>query len=307
MTDDSVERHSYDDFWCQNQPAYHAYDLGANMEMPVSDFSTCECLLILLHSGTRGSILLLEIEDAALTITKSPRRPERRLSPLPPLPRVATSHWGRGGGDRSVPLWSEGKEIPAVEEEEDDKEDRRALLRVCYLRRAKYSAHSPEFSCEYPATSTKCIRCTRLKDKCVPVSSVPTCLVLRLLFVLLIPSFCGRFPLSSSPRSGACSGCSYVAKGAMKKEMRSRVVAAARALPAEVRVAASVALPAAEVNAAILRSQRGDASGAPPHRGTIPLLDLVFSWFCLLTVADRPGWKSRGWEGEGERAKGVGR
>jgi hypothetical protein len=28
-------------------------------------------------------------------------------------------HWGRGGGDRGVPLWSEGKEIPAVEEEED--------------------------------------------------------------------------------------------------------------------------------------------------------------------------------------------
>ncbi|KFZ18422.1 hypothetical protein V501_01224 [Pseudogymnoascus sp. VKM F-4519 (FW-2642)] len=35
--DDFVERHSYDDFWCRNQPAFHAYDLGANIEMPASD------------------------------------------------------------------------------------------------------------------------------------------------------------------------------------------------------------------------------------------------------------------------------
>jgi hypothetical protein len=49
-----------------------------------------------------------------------------------------------------------------------------------------YLAHSPEFSCEYPATLTKPTRCARLKDKCVPVSSVLTCLVLRLLFVLLM-------------------------------------------------------------------------------------------------------------------------
>lgn len=35
--DDFVQRHSYDDFWLQNQPVFHAYDLGANIEMPVSD------------------------------------------------------------------------------------------------------------------------------------------------------------------------------------------------------------------------------------------------------------------------------
>ncbi|ELR05542.1 hypothetical protein GMDG_07462 [Pseudogymnoascus destructans 20631-21] len=45
-----------------------------------------------------------------------------------------------------------------------------ALLRVCCLRCAKYLAKSPEFSCVFPASSTKCMRCTRLKDKCVPVS-----------------------------------------------------------------------------------------------------------------------------------------
>jgi hypothetical protein len=32
-----VERHSYDDFWVQNQPAFHAYDYGANIEIEVSN------------------------------------------------------------------------------------------------------------------------------------------------------------------------------------------------------------------------------------------------------------------------------
>jgi hypothetical protein len=32
-----VARHSYDIFWTQNQPAFHAYDYGANIEITVSD------------------------------------------------------------------------------------------------------------------------------------------------------------------------------------------------------------------------------------------------------------------------------
>src|SRR5277367_5127411 len=32
-----VERHSYDNFWVQNQPAFHAYDYGANIEIEVSN------------------------------------------------------------------------------------------------------------------------------------------------------------------------------------------------------------------------------------------------------------------------------
>jgi hypothetical protein len=32
-----VERHSYDDFWAQNQPVFHAYDYGANIEIKVSE------------------------------------------------------------------------------------------------------------------------------------------------------------------------------------------------------------------------------------------------------------------------------
>ncbi|KFY03589.1 hypothetical protein V490_00122 [Pseudogymnoascus sp. VKM F-3557] len=35
-SDDFVERHSYDDFWCQNQPVFHTYDLGANIEIFVT-------------------------------------------------------------------------------------------------------------------------------------------------------------------------------------------------------------------------------------------------------------------------------
>jgi hypothetical protein len=32
-----VEQHSYDPFWAQNQPAFHAYDYGANIEIRVSE------------------------------------------------------------------------------------------------------------------------------------------------------------------------------------------------------------------------------------------------------------------------------
>jgi hypothetical protein len=32
-----VERHSYDNFWVQNQPAFHAYDYGANIEIEVNN------------------------------------------------------------------------------------------------------------------------------------------------------------------------------------------------------------------------------------------------------------------------------
>jgi len=32
-----VERHSYDPFWSQNQPAFHAYDYGANIQIKVSE------------------------------------------------------------------------------------------------------------------------------------------------------------------------------------------------------------------------------------------------------------------------------
>jgi hypothetical protein len=40
------------------------------MPSPSAPVSLYRCLLILLHSGTHGSILLLEREDAALTITE---------------------------------------------------------------------------------------------------------------------------------------------------------------------------------------------------------------------------------------------
>jgi len=32
-----VERHSYDSFWTENEPVFHAYDYGANIEIEVSD------------------------------------------------------------------------------------------------------------------------------------------------------------------------------------------------------------------------------------------------------------------------------
>lgn len=35
--EEHVERHSYDSFWAQNQPVFHAYDYGANIEMTVSE------------------------------------------------------------------------------------------------------------------------------------------------------------------------------------------------------------------------------------------------------------------------------
>ena len=32
-----VTRHSYDTFWTKNQPAFHAYDYGANIKITVSN------------------------------------------------------------------------------------------------------------------------------------------------------------------------------------------------------------------------------------------------------------------------------
>jgi hypothetical protein len=32
-----VTRHSYDPFWAQNQPVFHAYDYGANIQIKVSE------------------------------------------------------------------------------------------------------------------------------------------------------------------------------------------------------------------------------------------------------------------------------
>lgn len=46
-----------------------------------------------------------------------------------------------------------------------------SLDRHACQRCLKFLASEPEFECEFPARSTKCTRCTRLKDKCDPVSS----------------------------------------------------------------------------------------------------------------------------------------
>ncbi|ELR09210.1 hypothetical protein VC83_01848 [Pseudogymnoascus destructans] len=120
------------------------------------------------------------------------------------------------------------------DDDDDGVDDHVSLLRVCCLRCAKYLAVKPEFSCVFPATHTKCTRCTRLKDKCVPVPDSVVASVSALL---------------------ALQRDFDVAKGAVATALRSQVVAAARALPVEVRVAASLQVPAGEVNAAILRGQ----------------------------------------------------
>lgn len=49
-----------------------------------------------------------------------------------------------------------------------------SLDRHACQRCLKFLASEPDFECEFPARSTKCTRCTRLKDKCEPVSS-PHC------------------------------------------------------------------------------------------------------------------------------------
>lgn len=56
-----------------DQPDDNGYEVRqCPLFVPVSP---CECpLMLLLCSGTRGSILLLELEDAALTITESSAR-----------------------------------------------------------------------------------------------------------------------------------------------------------------------------------------------------------------------------------------
>ncbi|ELR10586.1 hypothetical protein VC83_04133 [Pseudogymnoascus destructans] len=109
----------------------------------------------------------------------------------------------------------------------------RALLRVCCLRCAKYLAKSPEFSCVFPASSTKCTRCTHLKDKCVPI---PPAVAASVRDLLALQSDFGA------------------AVGGVRVGLRARIVAAAATLPAEVRVAVSVAPSAAEMSAALLRN-----------------------------------------------------
>ncbi|ELR07080.1 hypothetical protein VC83_01924 [Pseudogymnoascus destructans] len=112
----------------------------------------------------------------------------------------------------------------------------RALLCVCCLRCAKYLAKSPEFSCVFPASSTKCTRCTRLKDKCVPFGQIPPAVAASVRDLLALQSDFGA------------------AVGGVRIGLRARIVAAAAALPAEVRVAVSVAPSAAETSAALLRN-----------------------------------------------------
>jgi hypothetical protein len=65
---------------------------------------------------------------------------------------------------------------------------------------------------------------------------------------------------------------------------------------ADIRVAGSVALSATEVNATILRGQEESGKWKVFHNTKVILLSLkpVCSWFCLLTVSDRPGRRGRG-------------
>ncbi len=86
--------------------------------------------------------------------------------------------------------------------------------------------------------------------------------------------------------------------------MRRRVVSAACALPAEVRVAASVALPAAEVNAAILQGQVEMLAVLRRIEVRAPFpVWLSRSW--LLTVLGQAGQGSRWWKGKVEE-EGLG-
>ncbi|ELR02475.1 hypothetical protein GMDG_05524 [Pseudogymnoascus destructans 20631-21] len=142
----------------------------------------------------------------------------------------------RSSRKRKHPLASDEEEEESESSLSSDDEDHHAaLVRVCCLRCAKHLAQSPEFSCVFPKTSTKCTRCTRLKDKCIPVS---------LRAVLLIgPRLRCRRRLGSA---GAAVGLRH-ASAATKADCR--------ALPAQVHVATSVALPATDVNAAILANQ----------------------------------------------------
>ncbi|KFZ00323.1 hypothetical protein V498_00158 [Pseudogymnoascus sp. VKM F-4517 (FW-2822)] len=104
------------------------------------------------------------------------------------------------------------------------------LRRVC-LRYAKRLGREPVLECVFPPTHTKCTCCTRLKDKCVPI---PLSVALAALEMV-------NDHLDWK-----------VAKGAIKEHVREKVVAAANSLPADIRVAASVAPSPAETNAALL-------------------------------------------------------
>ncbi|KFZ19027.1 hypothetical protein V501_00854, partial [Pseudogymnoascus sp. VKM F-4519 (FW-2642)] len=178
-----------------------------------------------------------EEEEPVVTPRRSSRKRKRPASVAAEGEKEKGAKKGAKGGDppsSSSPSSSSSSSASSDSDSDSDDDPRAALVRVCCLRCAKHLAKSPEFSCVFPKTSTKCTRCTRLKDKCVPIPSSVARAVRNLLHLQ-----------RSYDRAPA----------AVKQDRRDLVVACAAALPAKVRVAASVALPAADVNAAILANQ----------------------------------------------------
>ncbi|OBT60242.1 hypothetical protein VE03_10913 [Pseudogymnoascus sp. 23342-1-I1] len=132
-----------------------------------------------------------------------------------------------------------GRARPRRRSGDDSGWHHRHLQRECCLRCAKRLGREAVLECVFPPTHTKCTRCTRLKDKCLPVPPSVAAAVVEMVN--------NHYDYN-------------VATGAAKVALRARVVAAANALPADIRVAASVAPSPAETNAALLRGQEATLS-----------------------------------------------
>ncbi|KFY18431.1 hypothetical protein V493_08626 [Pseudogymnoascus sp. VKM F-4281 (FW-2241)] len=110
-----------------------------------------------------------------------------------------------------------------------------SLDRHTCQRCLKFLASEPEFECEFPARSTKCTRCTRLKDKCEPVPASADAEARDLLGLQ------AEYEVSS-PRS--------------VKSLRRRVVAAAENFATSVRMSAHLRpKTTSEINLALLHGQ----------------------------------------------------
>ncbi|OAF55803.1 hypothetical protein VC83_07890 [Pseudogymnoascus destructans] len=199
----------------------------------------CVCVRVLCRACRPVGALTPAVSVVAAD-SATPRATSPVVSPTSPPPEEEEEEEEvvaprRSSRKRKHPLASDEEEEESESSLSSDDEDHHAaLVRVCCLRCAKHLAQSPEFSCVFPKTSTKCTRCTRLKDKCIPVS---------LRAVLFGPRLRCRRRLGSA---GAAVGLRH-ASAATKADCR--------ALPAQVHVATSVALPATDVNAAILANQ----------------------------------------------------
>lgn len=91
-----VEQHSYDPFWAQNQPAFHAYDYGANIEIKVSEG------LASLEKEIVSEQMMTRPLTAGATRTRDHHlkgMTKDSAGELTPRPMVGAGGWTEGIGD----------------------------------------------------------------------------------------------------------------------------------------------------------------------------------------------------------------